>query len=257
MSTSTTVSAWSMMSTSALTHLTVSSRIHVAPGGVHQQRGLQRRLAGDRRARQAVGHRADEHARVEKWSLSRIHRPAARPVNGNARRRLHPPPLCPPSRSCFVRALISVDWPTPGGPVKPMIAALPLFGYTLVTSSQPSGLSFSTSEIARASARLSPARRRCARVCAVSAMKPTMRGRPWPLGWWVYTERSAGSIAWVLDSQLTSADALVVDGIEAAVKAKHRRRLRRLGWSRALDGDGDGLWATANTPPRAGCDLRV
>ncbi len=61
----------------------------------------------------------------------------------------------------------------------------------------------------------------------------------------------------MLDSLLTSADAFVGDGIEAAVKAKHRRRLRRLGWSRALDGDGDGLWATADPPPRAGCDLRV
>ena len=36
----------------------------VLAGGVHQQRGLQRRL-GEPAERAAVGHRADEHARVE------------------------------------------------------------------------------------------------------------------------------------------------------------------------------------------------
>jgi phosphatidylserine/phosphatidylglycerophosphate/cardiolipin synthase-like enzyme len=52
-------------------------------------------------------------------------------------------------------------------------------------------------------------------------------------------------------------DALVGDGIEAAVKAKHGRRLRRLGWERALEPDGDGLWARGDPPPRPGCDMRV
>ena len=58
-------------------------------------------------------------------------------------------------------------------------------------------------------------------------------------------------------SFVARADALVGDGIEAAVTAKHRLRLRRLGWERALDPDGDGLWARAAPPPRSGCSLRV
>jgi phosphatidylserine/phosphatidylglycerophosphate/cardiolipin synthase-like enzyme len=53
------------------------------------------------------------------------------------------------------------------------------------------------------------------------------------------------------------ADALVGDGLEAAVRLKHRRRLARLGWSRALDPDGDGRWAAGAPPPRAGCRLEV
>src|SRR5829696_4618191 len=61
------------------------------------------------------------------------------------------------SRTCSTSRPISVDLPTPGGPVKPAIAARPVRGYTSRTSAHPSGSSFSTSEIARASARLSPA----------------------------------------------------------------------------------------------------
>ena len=44
-----------------------ADRLHehvLAPGRVEQQRGLQRRL-GEATERAAVGHRADEHARVE------------------------------------------------------------------------------------------------------------------------------------------------------------------------------------------------
>src|SRR5689334_539930 len=58
-------------------------------------------------------------------------------------------------------------------------------------------------------------------------------------------------------SFVARADALVGDGIEAAVTAKHRLRLRRLGWERALDPDGGGLWARAAPPPRSGCSLKV
>jgi phosphatidylserine/phosphatidylglycerophosphate/cardiolipin synthase-like enzyme len=58
-------------------------------------------------------------------------------------------------------------------------------------------------------------------------------------------------------SLLSRVDALVGDGIEATVRAKHRLRLRRLGWERALDPDGDGLWARADPPPRPGCELKV
>jgi phosphatidylserine/phosphatidylglycerophosphate/cardiolipin synthase-like enzyme len=52
-------------------------------------------------------------------------------------------------------------------------------------------------------------------------------------------------------------DSLVGDGGEAAVRAKHRHRLRRLGWEHALDRSGDGIWACGDPPPRAGCSLEV
>jgi phosphatidylserine/phosphatidylglycerophosphate/cardiolipin synthase-like enzyme len=52
-------------------------------------------------------------------------------------------------------------------------------------------------------------------------------------------------------------DALVGDGIEAAVRAKHRLRLNRLGWRHALEPDGSNLWAQGPPPPRAGCALEV
>lgn len=50
-------------------------------------------------------------------------------------------------------------------------------------------------------------------------------------------------------------DALVGDGIERVVSAKHRWRLARLG-SPALDPDG-GRWAAGGPPPREGCSLKV
>ena len=42
------------------------------------------------------------------------------------------------------------------------------------------------------------------------------------------------------------------NAIEAAVTMKHRRRLRRLGWERALEPPDDGLWAAGDPAPRAG-----
>src|SRR5204863_9392494 len=56
---------------------------------------------------------------------------------------------------------------------------------------------------------------------------------------------------------VSQADAAVGNAIEAAVTAKHRRRLRRLGWERALEPPDDGLWAAGDPPPRAGCSLEV
>jgi phosphatidylserine/phosphatidylglycerophosphate/cardiolipin synthase-like enzyme len=56
---------------------------------------------------------------------------------------------------------------------------------------------------------------------------------------------------------IARADAALGDTIEAAVRAKHRRRLRRLGWERALDPPDDGLWAGGDPPPRPGCALDV
>ncbi len=52
-------------------------------------------------------------------------------------------------------------------------------------------------------------------------------------------------------------DSLIGDGVEAAVRAKHRVRLHRLGWSRALDPPGADLWAQGDPPPREGCSMSV
>ena len=54
-----------------------------------------------------------------------------------------------------------------------------------------------------------------------------------------------------------SLDSLIGDGVEAAVKLKHRRRLHRLGWDRALAPDDSGLWAAGDPPPRPSCALQV
>jgi phosphatidylserine/phosphatidylglycerophosphate/cardiolipin synthase-like enzyme len=54
-----------------------------------------------------------------------------------------------------------------------------------------------------------------------------------------------------------SLDSLIGDGVEAAVKLKHRRRLHRLGWDRALHPTDGGLWAAGEPPPREGCAMRL
>jgi phosphatidylserine/phosphatidylglycerophosphate/cardiolipin synthase-like enzyme len=52
-------------------------------------------------------------------------------------------------------------------------------------------------------------------------------------------------------------DAVLGDGLEAAVRAKHRRRLRRLGHGDALEPPGRELWAAGDPPPREACRLDV
>ena len=52
-------------------------------------------------------------------------------------------------------------------------------------------------------------------------------------------------------------DALLGDGIEAAVRYKHRRRLSRLGWGEVYDLRSPGVFATGDPPPREGCELQV
>ncbi|MDQ6836478.1 MAG: phospholipase D family protein [Actinomycetota bacterium] len=52
-------------------------------------------------------------------------------------------------------------------------------------------------------------------------------------------------------------DALLGDGIEAAVRFKHRRRLDRLGWGRVFSPDSPGVFAGGDPPPREGCRLEV
>ncbi|HUA06266.1 MAG TPA: phospholipase D family protein [Solirubrobacteraceae bacterium] len=58
-------------------------------------------------------------------------------------------------------------------------------------------------------------------------------------------------------SVVSSVDRLVGDGVEAAVRAKHAWRLRRLGWDRALTPGQDSIWASGDPPPRDGCSLEV
>jgi phosphatidylserine/phosphatidylglycerophosphate/cardiolipin synthase-like enzyme len=55
---------------------------------------------------------------------------------------------------------------------------------------------------------------------------------------------------------LERADAAVGSGIDGLVKSHHRRRLRRIGWLHALDGNGS-LWAGGEPPPRPGNDVEV
>src|SRR2546421_7830895 len=103
-----------------------------------------------------------------KWSARRMRSPSSAPwVKGDVGSIDRTATSRSRSRAFRTIAPISVDFPTPGGPVKPTTAARPVFGNTSRTSAQPSGSSFSTSEIARASARLSPARRRSASSAAV------------------------------------------------------------------------------------------
>ena len=52
-------------------------------------------------------------------------------------------------------------------------------------------------------------------------------------------------------------DALTGDAIEAAVRTKHRLRLKRLGWERAFEPSDPELWARGSPPPRSGCTLEV
>ncbi len=59
------------------------------------------------------------------------------------------------------------------------------------------------------------------------------------------------------DSLSAGIDAAVGGGVEAAVRAKHARRLRRLEWSRALRPVGTSTWAQGDPPPREGCELEV
>ncbi|HTP18429.1 MAG TPA: phosphatidylserine/phosphatidylglycerophosphate/cardiolipin synthase family protein [Solirubrobacteraceae bacterium] len=58
-------------------------------------------------------------------------------------------------------------------------------------------------------------------------------------------------------SLISSVDTIVGDRVEAAVRAKHWWRLRRLGWSHALAPPDDGPWVSGDPPPRAGCSLEV
>lgn len=59
-----------------------------------------------------------------------------------------------------------------------------------------------------------------------------------------------------MDPQL-SFDKALGNAVEGAVRARHARRLRGLGWARALDPRDSGLWAAGDPPPRDGNAIEV
>jgi phosphatidylserine/phosphatidylglycerophosphate/cardiolipin synthase-like enzyme len=52
-------------------------------------------------------------------------------------------------------------------------------------------------------------------------------------------------------------DHAVGQATERAIRAHHVRRLRKVGWERALCPDGEARWAGGSPPPRDGCSLEV
>jgi hypothetical protein len=52
-------------------------------------------------------------------------------------------------------------------------------------------------------------------------------------------------------------DKAIGNAAERLVRSHHARRLRRIGWDRALESPGDGLWAAGEPPPRQGCSVEV
>jgi phosphatidylserine/phosphatidylglycerophosphate/cardiolipin synthase-like enzyme len=56
---------------------------------------------------------------------------------------------------------------------------------------------------------------------------------------------------------LLALDKLAGNGLQWLVRRHHARRLRRVGWERALEPTGDELWASGLPPPRDGCSLEV
>src|SRR5215211_3769907 len=167
MRTSTTVSAWPMMSTSAWPTPTVSNITSSLPlASMSSAAWSVASLNPPSEPRLAMERMNTPGSR--KWSASRMRSPSRAPlvkgelgsIESTATSRSRP-------RACSTSFPISVDLPTPGAPVKPTTADLPVLGYTSRTSSQPAGSSFSTSEIARARARLSPFSRRSESSAAV------------------------------------------------------------------------------------------
>ncbi|HEY8777880.1 MAG TPA: phospholipase D family protein [Gaiellaceae bacterium] len=56
---------------------------------------------------------------------------------------------------------------------------------------------------------------------------------------------------------LLAVDKAIGQGVERLVRSHHARRLRRIGWHRALEPPDPSLWASASPPPRAGCSVEV
>jgi phosphatidylserine/phosphatidylglycerophosphate/cardiolipin synthase-like enzyme len=56
---------------------------------------------------------------------------------------------------------------------------------------------------------------------------------------------------------LLALDKRIGNAAEWFVRSHHARRLRRIGWERALDPPDEGLWAAGEPPPRDGCSLEI
>ena len=127
-STSTTVSAWSMMSTSAWPTPTVSRKTSSLPLASISSAAW--RVASDSPPsdpRLAIERMNTPGSR--KWSVSRMRSPSRAPcVNGELGSIESTATWRSRSRACSIRRPIRVDLPTPGGPVKPTTAARPVCG---------------------------------------------------------------------------------------------------------------------------------
>ena len=127
-STSTTVSAWSMMSTSAWPTPTVSRNTSSLPEASISSAAWS--VASDRPPsdpRVAIERMNTPESR--KCSVSRIRSPSRAPrVNGDDGSMDSTATWRSAARACAVSAPINVDLPTPGGPVKPVTAARPVLG---------------------------------------------------------------------------------------------------------------------------------
>jgi phosphatidylserine/phosphatidylglycerophosphate/cardiolipin synthase-like enzyme len=60
-----------------------------------------------------------------------------------------------------------------------------------------------------------------------------------------------------VDDPKLTLDKRLGDLVEWTLRRHHRRRLRRIGWERALAPADDGLWAAGDPPPRAANDVEV
>jgi phosphatidylserine/phosphatidylglycerophosphate/cardiolipin synthase-like enzyme len=56
---------------------------------------------------------------------------------------------------------------------------------------------------------------------------------------------------------LLTLDKAIGNGVEWLVRTHHARRLRRIGWARALSPPDSAVWAAGDPPPRSGCSLEV
>ena len=57
---------------------------------------------------------------------------------------------------------------------------------------------------------------------------------------------------------LSKLDKVLGDGLNKTIVAHHDRRLRRIGWERAIDPPSDeGIWAAGDPPPRKGNKIEV
>src|SRR5712691_5106130 len=93
------------------------------------------------------------------WPCMRIRSPRiAPPLKGEVGSTATMPTLFPWRRRWAVRRSTSVDLPEPGGPVTPTTSDFPAWGKRAASSAGASGRPFSTTLIARASARTSPRR---------------------------------------------------------------------------------------------------